>query len=99
VRAAQVAMLWAHGAPSRDYSAGADHYHAQHVAPAWARRMQRVVVIGEHKFYQGTVNRMRSPLHAHPSQDHRSLLREGCSGASLGVAGAAVFGTTHLVQR
>jgi hypothetical protein len=61
VRAAQVAMLWAHGAPSRDYSAGADHYHAQHVAPAWARRMQRVVVIGEHKFYQGTVNRMRSP--------------------------------------
>jgi len=82
VRAAQIALLWAHGAPSRDYSAGADHYHARHVAPAWARRMQRVAVIGEHKFYQGTVNRMRSPVTRHSAVRKGASFRDVASASS-----------------
>jgi len=51
VRAAKVAMLWGHGAPSRDYSAGATHYHTVRVCPSWSVGMVRVAVIGEHEFY------------------------------------------------
>lgn len=40
-------------------------------------------------------NRMRSPLHAHLSQDHREFAVD----ASLGVAGAAVFGSGEVEQR
>ena len=52
VRAAQVAMLWGHGAPSRDYSAGATHYHTVDVCPRWSSGMVRMAVIGEHEFYR-----------------------------------------------
>lgn len=34
-----------------DFTKGADHYHAKSVSPGWARRMQKVAVIGQHIFY------------------------------------------------
>jgi len=60
VRAAKVAMLWAHGA-GRDYSAGATHYHASYVCPRWSRGMTRVAVIGEHEFYKPTKGTSNAP--------------------------------------
>lgn len=51
--AARVAALWAMGAPGlHDYSAGATHYHADHVRPYWARRLDRVASVGAHHFYR-----------------------------------------------
>lgn len=51
VQAAKVAMLWSMGAPIRDYSAGADHYHAMSVYPAWSDKMQWTTTLGDHHFY------------------------------------------------
>lgn len=35
----------------RDFTKGADHYHAKSVRPVWASKMQKVAVIGQHIFY------------------------------------------------
>lgn len=51
VLAAQKALLWAKGA-GVDESRGADHYHASHVRPRWARGMWPVRQIGGHLFYR-----------------------------------------------
>ena len=32
--------------------AGADHYHADYVAPKWAKDMRLVAVVGSHRFYK-----------------------------------------------
>lgn len=34
-----------------DFAKGADHYHAKSVNPSWAKKMQKVAVIGHHIFY------------------------------------------------
>jgi spore germination cell wall hydrolase CwlJ-like protein len=41
-----------HATRLRDYTGGADHYHAAHVFPEWARRMQYVGRWGNHLFYK-----------------------------------------------
>lgn len=52
VAAAKVAMIWSKGANVVDYSNGADHYHASHVKPKWARVYRKTAAIGEHIFYR-----------------------------------------------
>lgn len=52
VRAAKVAFLWARGAPTPDYSAGATHYHTRFVCPRWSAGKVRVAEIGDHEFYR-----------------------------------------------
>lgn len=44
-----------------DHTAGATHYHATYVNPSWgyARRMQRIAIIGTHIFYTDTKLKMR----------------------------------------
>lgn len=36
-----------------DYMQGADHYHATSVNPSWNKKMEVVMVIGNHKFLKG----------------------------------------------
>lgn len=38
--------------PKDFFNKGADHYHAHYVAPKWAYRLPRTVVIGKHIFYK-----------------------------------------------
>ena len=56
VRAAKIALLWAHGA-GRDYSVGATNYHTVRVCPRWSAGMTRVTVIGDHEFYKPRANK------------------------------------------
>lgn len=36
-----------------DYMQGADHYHATSVNPSWNKKMEVVMVVGNHKFLKG----------------------------------------------
>lgn len=38
--------------PATNYTGGADHYHADYVAPYWAESMTETVRIGRHIFYR-----------------------------------------------
>ena len=49
--AGKIAHILLSGRP-RVLTGGATHYHADHVRPAWARRLVRTRVIGEHIFYR-----------------------------------------------
>lgn len=42
----------AKGGRLRDLTGRATHYHAIHVAPAWAKGLTRTVTIGRHRFYR-----------------------------------------------
>jgi spore germination cell wall hydrolase CwlJ-like protein len=77
--AARIALLWASGASTPDYSNGATHYHADHVRPYWSRGKDVVAEVGRHRFYarvhaqvrdapMARAMSLRFPLHAlrHP---------------------------------
>jgi len=53
--ARRLAHLAASGA-LRDLTGGATHYHAEWVAPDWARRLPRTAKIGRHQFYRNPPN-------------------------------------------
>ena len=50
-KAGKIAHLLLSGRP-RMLVGNATHYHADHVKPGWARRLERVTVIGGHIFYR-----------------------------------------------
>ncbi|MEM9782702.1 MAG: cell wall hydrolase [Pseudomonadota bacterium] len=53
-RVGKIAWLMLAGRP-RSLTGQATHYHADHVSPGWAKRLQRTARIGEHLFYRRPV--------------------------------------------
>tara|TARA_Y100000401_G_scaffold116136_1_gene121230 strand:- start:191 stop:694 length:504 start_codon:yes stop_codon:yes gene_type:complete len=47
-RIAVLALLY----PNKDITIGATHYHASYVNPWWAKKLQRLVTVGDHIFYR-----------------------------------------------
>lgn len=53
IRARKIAMMVLQQKVPRDFfNKGANHFHANYVAPKWAYRLPRTVVIGKHIFYK-----------------------------------------------
>ncbi|MEM6973569.1 MAG: cell wall hydrolase [Pseudomonadota bacterium] len=50
-RLGKIAWMMLEGRP-RTLTGQATHYHADHVLPSWARRLQKTARIGEHLFYR-----------------------------------------------
>lgn len=50
-----------------DPTGGANHYHADYVAPRWAPGMQRTAAIGRHIFYTDRVTRVAAVTTREPS--------------------------------
>ena len=38
--------------PHKDITIGATHYHATYITPWWAKKLQRLVTVGDHIFYR-----------------------------------------------